>query len=234
MKKQIGIITLLFSITFLGIGIQGITGNIITEYFQGDFLSLHIIGLILLFISIFIFTSRKSLDAIIIPTAGYKEEDLERTKRTEKVKTKYYLISGEKEEDKPFKETSRATIYKELRKYGIKPSQIKIEGESGDTLENILFSLKKLKDMKEIGIVSYPQHLKRFEYIINKAKEENLIPYDLRVTYLPTKEKSKEKIYGSLGLLKEKYRLRHSIKEAKKHKTGWLGNSIKKVLELFD
>ena len=234
MKKQIGLITLLFSIALLSVGVKGITGNVVAEYFQGRFLFGHFFGLILLFISIFLLTSKKSLDAIIIPTAGEKEEDLERTRRVKKVKTKYYLISGEREEDKPFKETSRATIYKELRKYGIKPSQMKIEGKSGDTLENTLYSLKKLKGMKNIGVVSYPQHLKRFEHIINKAKEENLIPNNLKVTFIPTDETSKEKIYGSLGLLKEKYRLRYGITEGKKHKTGWVGNSIKKILEVFD
>lgn len=234
MKKQIGVITLLLSIIFLSTGIKGITGNIIKEYFQETFLHLHFVGLILLFISIFLFISKKSLDAIIIPTAGRKEEDLERTKRAEKEKTEYYLISGEKEKDKQLKETSRAVIYKELRKYGIKPSQIKIEGKSGDTLENILYSLKKLKAVKKIGIASYPGHLKRFKYIINKAKDEGIIPADLKVTYFPTKETLNEKAYGLLALLKEKYKLRQGINKAKEHKTGWLGNSIKKVLEIFD
>ncbi len=234
MKKQIGFVTLLSSVILISIGIQGMTGNIIKDYFQSNFLSLHLLGFVFLLASILIFVSKKSLDAIIIPTAGYKEENLERTKRIKKEKTNYYLISGKKEEDKPFKETSRATIYKELRKYGIKPSKIKVEGKSGDTLENTLYSLRKLKSMKKIGIVSYPQHLKRFEYIINKAKEENLIHPKLKVTYIPTNETSKEKVYGFLGLLKEKYRLRQGIEKAEEHKTGWFGNSIKKVLEIFD
>jgi len=223
----------LLSIIFLSIGIKGITGNIIKEYFQGDFLSLHIIGLVFLLVSFLILSSRKTLDAIIVST-GDEKSDIERPKKASKQKAKYYVISGEIDKTRPIKEQQTATIYRELRKQGIKPSQVKIEGKSGDTLENALYSLKKLKGMKNIGIVSYPQHLKRFKYIINKAQEENLIPNNLNITYIPTKETSKDKIYGFLGLLKEKYRLRHGIEEAKKHKTGWVGNSLKKVLEIFD
>jgi len=223
----------LLSIIFLSTGIKGITGNIIVEYFKGGFLSLRVIGLVLLFISTLILTSKKSLDAIIIST-GDEKTDIERPKKASKQKTKCYVISGEIDKTKPIKDQQTATIYRELRKYGIKPSQIKIEGESGDTLENTLYSLKKLKGMKNIGIVSYPQHLKRFKYIINKAKEENLVPHNLKVSYIPTKETPKDKMYGFLGLLKEKYRLRHGIIEAKEHKTGWVGNSIKKALEIFD
>ena len=61
MKKEIGLATLLVSIVLLSIGIRGITGNVIVGYFQGRFLFGHLFGLILLFISILLLTSKKKL-----------------------------------------------------------------------------------------------------------------------------------------------------------------------------
>ena len=231
MKKLFGFIFLIASLTLLSLGSFSITGNVVANYFPSKLFSFHLIGLIFLLVSILIFTSKKSLDAIIIPT-GDEQTDIERPQTASKRKADdCYVISGYVDKRRPIKYQQSATIYRELRKLGIKPSHIKIEGKSHDSLENALYSLEKLKGMKEIGIVSYPWHLKRYKEIIEEAQKEGIITKNIKIEYIPTKETAKEKVYGFLGNIKEKYRLRHGIKEAQKHRTGWFGNLIKKIIE---
>lgn len=169
------------------------------------------------------------MDEIIVPT-GDETSDIDRPKAASKVKADYFLISGYIDNNRPIKNQQTATIYRELRKKGITPEHMKIEGKSHDSLENALYSFEKLEGMKNIGISSYPMHLKRYKEIVKEMKKEGMISKDVHVTYIPTKESFNEKVYGILGLIKEKYRLRHGIKEAQKNKTGWFGNLIKKVV----
>ena len=211
--KKLGVFLLVVSLILLLIGFNvKITGQTIGG---GNFFSLFkILGISLFFISLLMLASKRTLDAIIIPLGPSYKEDIERTKRAlkeyEKKGTKYFVISGEK--GKPKLKESQSNIYKELRKYGIKPSQMKIEGKSKNTLENVIYSLKKLKGVKDIGIVSYPKHHERFEYIINKAKKEGIIPGNIRIHKIKTKQTPKEWIYGTLANIKERYRLRKGIK----------------------
>ena len=227
-KRVLGILLFVFSLVILFWENNNlITGDVVGESFSFSFV--NIIGLVLLGVSLLIFAHKKTLDAIIIPTGGSKEEDLERAKIGKREKAKYYVISGERG-SKPLPKSSWKTIYGELRRYGIKPSQMKVEGKSANTLENAIFSLKKLQGMKDIGIVSYPKHLERFKFIINKLRGEGDIPKDMKITYIPTDETIKQKIYGNLSLLRERYCLRHGIKESEKHRTGKFESFIKKII----
>lgn len=231
LKRKIGIIVLIFSLVLLIWGVNfDLTGNFVKEYFKGGFELVHIFGLMLFLVGMILFAQRTSLDAVIIPTGG-NEKNIQRAKKGAEEKGKYYLISGYIEKDKPIKESQTATIYTELRKYGVKPSEIKIENMAKDSLDNIIYSMNKLKGLKKIGIVSYPEHLKRFEYIINKAKKEGIIDKDIEIVEIPTEENMKEKMYGILANIKEKYRLRKGIENAKKNKTGVIGTMIKKIVD---
>lgn len=234
MRRKIpGVIFLIVSVTLLSIGMEGITGSTINNYFQGTFLFIHIFGLALLLASVLILTSRKTLDAIIIPTGGgnwdYDEKmysmDRDRAKKAIEHKKelrgdKYFVISGYKGKSKEdIKEGQSYSIYKFLRRYGIKPSQMIIEGRSHDTLENALYTLKKLKEKKEkkgieepldIAFVSYPGHLKRFEDFENEAIKKGLIDKnDFNFHKIETKETPEDKNYEKsiMRILKHKYKL---------------------------
>ena len=218
-KRRASIFLLICSFIFLTFEFKlSLTGNFINEYFSNNFVLPHLIGLILFIMGIIFFLQKTSLDAIIIPTGG-DEKNIKRTKRAAEEKAKYYLISGYIDKNEHIKNSQTAGIYRELRKYGIKPSEIKIENKAKDSLDNIIYSMNKLKGMKRIGIVSYPEHLKKFEYIINKAKKEGVI------------DKEIEKVYGVLANMKERYRLRNGIETAKDNKTGLVGNLIKKIVD---
>jgi len=232
-KKIFGFLLLLISLAMLFYDMKSnFTGNFIGSYFQENNL-IHIFGFSLLFVSLILFLYRKNLDAVIIPTGPSINDGFERAHKTGEYyekgsKIKYFVISGEGE--KHSSEVQRDTIYRELRRHNIKSSKIKIEDKSHDTLENVIYSLKKLKNAKRIGIVSYPQHLNRFEYIIKKAKEEGIIDKNIKIEKIPTRQNVNEFFYGIIANLKERYRLRHGIKEADKNKTGKFGQFIKKLI----
>lgn len=236
-RNKIGIFILVCSFIFLTFGFNfNLTGSVIAEYFKEKYFIFRMVGFVSLFISILMMTERRSLDitildAIIVPTGNKNERNITRAQVGAKEKAAYYVISGYRDKNKPMKESQTADVYRELRKYGIKPPEMKIESESINTLENAIDSLNKLKGLKRIGIVSYPQHLKRFNYIINKAKKEGLVDEDIEIVNIPTKETFMEKAYGVLGNIKERYRLRRGIEKAQKAKRSWIGDLIKKVLE---
>ena len=188
MKKSLGFVTLLFSMILLSTGIKGITGNIIAEYFQGRFLSLHIIGLALLFISILILTSKKSLDYLLIPDGSEKmlkkrkqtvAEEFEKGERNIK---KIYIMKGK------------------------------------DREEDILKIGKMLKGGERVGIVTFPEHYLEYRELIRKAKRDNKFPKFVKVKKINTRKPGenfsekwynfKESVYGHLGLWEEKLKKR--------------------------
>ena len=220
----IAIVSLLFSFN------QSMTGNAIGT--NGNTSYFYLISLISFIFSFLILTSRQTLDAILIPTGDLSPE-LKRTRRAyeEGGKDQIYLISGRI--DRPLTpERENYRIYKQLREHGVPVRNIKIEAKSGTTLENVLESLKKLKQMgaHDVGIASYRTHLDRFEYVINKAKEEGLIGEDFRIHRLPVSETWGEHIYGVVSNLLYKYELRNGLQNAEK---PWFHKPIKKVIDYF-
>ncbi|MCH8945694.1 MAG: YdcF family protein [Nanoarchaeota archaeon] len=241
-KNTLGMIFLVLSLVFLLAPTSlTITGNVILENFHFGFSYFYIIGIIFLFSSMIIFVSRQTLDAIIIPTSPSHEEDIERAgkagKEEDKLKDEgYFLISGyvPKEKGKRlYKGSQTQDIYRELRKHGIKPSEIKIEPKARNTIENVIYSLEEIKKRggKDIGIVSYPGHLDRFEDIIRQAKEEGLVDRKFDIHRMPTryKETQKEKAYEFLSRILNRYKLRHGVEEALKSEDDPLVKFVKKA-----
>ena len=197
------------------------------SYFKES--SSFIFGVVFLFISLFLFIQRTSLDAIIIPTAPSKEIAKRRAERASRERSNQmiYVISGGKEKGS-LKETQRYEIYKELRRHGIKPGEIVLEKKSKNTIENLMDSLEllKKKGARKIGISSNPSHLDRFETILHKAKKEGLVDKDVEIYRLGTEESFGESIYGFFAKLINQYKLREGIKNSKKYETP---NLIKNI-----
>ena len=189
---------------------------------------LFILGIVL-FIVFFLLVSRKKLDAIIIPTGPSYEVGRERAsvaaKRYAHGKGADYLIISGELGDKELKESQRADIYRTLRSYGIKAGDIRIEGKSENSLENLLYSLKKVKKkgIKRVGIASSPSHLDRFRDIFDAAKKQGLIDKGFRLYKIRTKENVKDRISGLFARLFYRYKLAKGVKKAKERKTpGWI------------
>jgi uncharacterized SAM-binding protein YcdF (DUF218 family) len=217
-KHKKGFFFLIISAIFLLISFKPtIIGAVVG--ISSEFSYSYIISIVFFLASVLIFASRQTLDAIMIPTGDY-ETDKQRTDRAiqedkdvkeghPKKSHQVYLISGRI--DKPIKTSQVNEIYKRLRSYGIKPKNIRIEGKSKNTLENVLFSLEKLKKMgvHDVGIASYPTHLDRFEDLIKEAKKEGIIYKNFRVHRLETPENLKQKLYGIIHQAVYRYELAH-------------------------
>ena len=98
-KNKRGIIFLITSFVFLLASNSFIlTGSVIAKNFRTSFSYFSFIGIIFFFVSIIIFTSRQTLDAIIVPT-GSHEDDIKRARKAgekkDELKDKgYFVISG--------------------------------------------------------------------------------------------------------------------------------------------
>ena len=218
-KKQKGFYFLMISLIFFMVQFNfNLTGNVVG--FNASFSYFRIIGIVTFLISILIFASRQTLDAIMIPTGQEENERVDRAyEEGKKNEDQIYLISGKI--DKPTKSSEVYKIYKRLRGYGIKPKDIKLEAKSKNTLENVLLSLEKLKKMgaHDIGIASYPKHLDRFEDLIEEAKKEGIIDKNFKVHRLETPESFEQWFYGILHRAVYRYELAHGgIKSVGKSK----------------
>ena len=225
---------LLAALVILSLPNLNITGNVISEIPQEQNI-LYVFSLAFFLISVFLFLSRQSLDAIVIPTGGGKFEsdirmwsqDKERTEKAiskrDKLKNNgYFLISGYKGEGfEGMRKGQTYSIYKYLRDSGFFPKDIRIEGKSHDTLENVLYTLKKLKEQEEksgvkkspleVAFVSYPDHLKRFKDFEEEALRRGLIKKgDFKFHHIETSENQDEKDYENSPVLRvlHEYRLR--------------------------
>jgi len=192
-------------------------GNLIKSYLQKEFM----------------------LEPIIIPTGGSKKEDLERAKKAiqyhgENGSDASYIISGlgpdtntALNSENPGKDLD---FHRELYDYMINNTEgiFCIDTHSMNSVENILNVLSYGIKGKHV-IISYPKHLERFEFIIDKLKEGGGISEDIEMTYVPVNETIKQKIYGTLALLKERYDLRNGI-ENRERGVGIFENFMKKVI----
>jgi len=244
-KVESALFFLMVSIVFLLISFKPtMIGGVIGVNSKISYFYLFSIGFFLA--SVLIFATRQTLDAIMIPTGSYKL-DRERTDRAvkddEAVKEDHpekshqiYLISGriDRDEKGSAKDSQVYGIYKRLREYGIKPVKIRIEGKSKNTLENVLFSLEKLKKMgaHDIGIASYSTHLDRFEDLIKQAKKEGLIGKDFRVHRLETPEGLKEKLYGTIHRAVYRYELAHGgLKNVRKSRLQTIKRKLTRIID---
>ncbi len=167
--------------------------------------------------------TRQNLDAIMIPTGP---RDLLRAEKAyehyRNNSSRYFLITGEIQRDnmgKVKKDAQPYQIYKLLRNYGIKPSQIIVEGKSKNTLENVLNSLEELKarGLKEIGVSTGKTHYWRFDELIERAKQEGIIDKNFHIYHIPVPENAKEKAYGIGAYLKDHLKLRrYGLKSSSK------------------
>jgi len=249
-RRVLSSVFLFLALIAFGLPHLRFTGAVISEIPSSQN-TLFIVALAFFIASVFLFLTRKSLDTIIIPTGGGEfdpetrmwSQDKERTERaiSEEDKLKdsgYFMISGylgRGTEERLKGQSYR--IYKYLRDSEFFPKNIRIEGKSHDTEQNLLYSLKKIKEMKEkegkkgpldVGISTYHHHFGRFKDFYKKAIEKGLIEKnDFRLHKIPTKETEEERKYED-SLLR---RIMHEYKLRRIGKYKAKGGGIKYVKE---
>jgi len=177
-----------------------------------------VIGLVFLVLSLLVFASKQTLDAILIPT-GTLDADILRTDTAVREKKKlkergYFVISGyyPRGNLEGIRKSQDYMIYKRLREQEppIVPEEMMVEGQSHDTLENTLYSLKKIKQRAEkegitgtldVGITTYHSHFKRFVDFYEKAVKKGMLKRgDFRLHEIPTPETEEDRKYGASPL----------------------------------
>lgn len=208
-RRILSSVFLLIALVILALPHLNFTGAFV-EKLEAGYNILLLLALTSFIASVFLFISRKSLDAIVIPT-GTWEADIDRTKKALSERDKledngYFLISGYKGEGtEGMRKGQVYRIYKYLRDNGVVPGDIRIEGKSHDTRENVLYVLKKMKELEEktgrerplnIAFVSSSAHIKRFEDFYEEAVKRGLInKKDFRFHKIKTEGEGEEKRY---------------------------------------
>jgi uncharacterized SAM-binding protein YcdF (DUF218 family) len=240
--KRIGIVFLITGIVLLFGSLEfTFSGAVIGTGVSIKNSLLFILSLSCLMVSFIMLVAEKSLEAIVIPTGGETNESRTRGAMTlykSRKEKPYVLISGEIERDSnkiPKKESQQYEIYKELRKeYGLRPSDIIVEGKSKDTLENFLFMLKKLKKkgINRLEISTNPTQYWRFKLFERQARSEGLIDESFEMEPVYNRESPKQFLYGLLAYAKDYLRVKSSdsLEEARKKKIGSLGEYFKRLL----
>ena len=103
MRNVIGYALLIVSLILLSWRIS-LTGNIISDYLQKSSLSFHLIGLVLLFVSLLILTSKRDLDYLVLPggESKWKNPRLKvalEAKKKRKIGKMYWMEGADSEED---------------------------------------------------------------------------------------------------------------------------------------
>ena len=231
-----------FVFLFLSVNVT-FTGAVTGTYIKITNNLFFIFSLASFIVSFVLFVVNKSLESLVIPT-GTLDEDEKRVETAMRSYTHtkeprpYVLVSGEiqrNEKGKPKKQSQQYLIYKELReRYQLKPSDFIIEGKSKDTLENFLYSVKKLKrkGVNNMKIATNSTQYWRFKLFEREAKKEGLIDDSFKVEPLYTSESLKEFVYGALAYVKDYFRVKSagSLEKAKNQRTGNFGRFFKNIL----
>ena len=154
------------------------------------------------------------LDAIVVPSGGSVEEDLQRARRAIRRNDEYerktgsrvpYIISGVGPDmNKVLEEGADLDFHGELYGYMVDNTKefIGMDIRSRDSVGNVLNTFPK-GTSGTYEIVSYPWHLLRFKLIEKVAKLKGRIPKDVKIDYVPTGQSRKQKIRGLASLAKE-------------------------------
>lgn len=137
-------------------------------------------------------------DLIVIPT-GNADIDKKRTERAMKFyesyqqKPKVAIVGNIQRNPKGglMDDSQSYGIYKNLRRnYKLKPKDMRVEGNSNNTIENFLYLLPKINEssVENLFIATNPTHYWRFKLFANQAKKEKLIKKDLNLKPLYTRE----------------------------------------------
>lgn len=144
----------------------------------------------------------QKVKAIVIPTGGKVQEDLQRAKRAINYNERMglnapYVVSGIGPDINialghlPYEERE-LDFHPELYDFMIENTNgiFGLDSLSVNSVQNILNTFGE--DVEGVYmLVSYPLHLKRFKRIINRAKENGKISQDVEIIGIPTKQSVK-------------------------------------------
>jgi hypothetical protein len=186
-------LVLSFDVTFTG-AVIGTDIGISNKFFFIVSLIFFIMGLILL-------TKSTGLEYLVIPT-GWEEPRIKKAK--EELDRHYYdgiVITGHVNKGE-LKGSHRQFYYKELRKYGIKPNQMRVL-DGIDSEEDILYLGNFVMPGDTLSFDTFPLHFHEYKLLIDKAIRDGKFPKGVKLKNLKINQGLKETIYGAAGWAEE-------------------------------
>jgi len=229
-RKILGFALLIISLVLIFWKIEfNFTGNFIREHFHnGDFFW-HLLGVAFLVVSLFMLNVKKQgLEYLVIPT-GWEEDRIPQAKKElDRRKIDKIVITGHVDKKKT-KGSHRQKIYKAMREYGIKPSEMKIL-RGVDSEEDVLYLGKMLKAGDEVVFDTFPLHYAEYKVLINKAKRDDKFPKGVKIRNAKTRQGIKEIIYGLAGW-GEEILSRRKLDYVKNRETGRFSETYSSIKE---
>ncbi len=196
-------------------------------------------------LSLVLITTRKGIESVVMIPTGTLDADDERTRGAVKDyrenSPEEVLIVGliDKDEHGRAKPTAQPIkIYKKLRKSGVKREDIFFEGESKDSLQNFVYSLEQLKDsnLRSLKISTDKWQFKRFQYYLDRAKQEGLANKDLQLQWVdsgpvrPSLPYAIAAYYKDMGRIKQAGSLKNAADVGKTSKSNNLYLILRGIL----
>jgi len=153
------------------------------------------------------------LEMIVIPT-GSLDSDKKRVSKAmdyyaSKEQKPQLIVVGNLQKDESgrlIENSQQYAIYKRLRQeYGLKPSNLRVEGYSNNTLENFIYLSQKIKNrnVNDLKISTNFTHYLRFKLFEKQAKKEGLLSKKIKLTPLYTSESFQEFIRGIFAYVQD-------------------------------
>jgi len=219
----ISIIIIIKNISF------SITGNLIKDLSYTKFMFSNFMSIVFLIGGIVLLIEKRGLEYLVIPT-GWEEQRIKRAREElDQGHTDKIVITGHVESGK-VKGSHRQKIYNEMRKYGLKPSQMKVL-DGIDSGEDILYLGELVKKGDTLDFDTFPLHFREYKTIINKAQKEGKFPKGVKLKNVKINQGLKETVYGILGYGEELVRKR-PIDYVKNRSKDYL-SGVKNILKRF-
>jgi len=184
-KNGMGFVFLILGVVIFLINSFKITGGVI-GYSDANFSFSSLTSLIFIGVAVFLFVVKEDLEAIVVPTGPSYEAGRQRAKGGAEEYSRHpndvVIISGEFDNGK-FIGSQPGKIYRILRKSGVPRRDIILENNSGNTIENVLYTCDEIKEkgINEVTVVSDRSHAARLKMLFGRAKKEGYAPKNLKV-----------------------------------------------------
>lgn len=192
LKKKISFLLFVLSFILLCFGINfNITGNVIQNYFNGQFLPIHFFGFLVLICAFFFLYENKSLDYLLVPTGWAKQRKQRTLEELAKRDVKNILIlnGNDSEEDIlylgkklkgkekigfvtfPLHYQEYKEIIKKAQEEGKFPKRIKTENISTEeTPKQFIYGILGLTEEKLNNKIDYSRNRHENKFIKNAKK----------------------------------------------------------------
>jgi hypothetical protein len=235
-KSFLGYVFLVISLSLIISGFFfSTTGNVINSSQHENLTLRNILGLVFFFLGLVLLAQREALEYLVIPIGGERWEK-PRIKAARHAIEQGHIdkivltgdINSEKEYLRHPEKYGNRGVYRELRKEGIKPGQMRIL-KGMDSEEDVLYLGQFVKPGDTVRFDTFPLHFREYSTLIKKAQRDGKFPKNVALKNARIPQGRKETAYGILGWMEEVFK-RRPLDYKKNRKSDAL-DSIKGIVK---